>query len=300
MTFTAPPYRDLGSSPVTPVSPPRLWTLALAVVAALVATLVGLGGTMAVFVGVFVVRIVRAGGRPPSALAIGRMVQDFSLTAPGVLASGLVSVLVFGGVAALGGVLSPRGARARLRLDASPRWGLVGLAALGVLVGVGMVSSQVAVALGLSEQGTLPMLRRAFAHMTPPVFVLAVLIVGVGAGVGEELFFRGYLLTRLEERVRPWLAIVAVSFAFGLAHYDPVHSTFAFVIGLGQGWTTRRSGSVRPAVLAHVVNNVIGVVGMSLGGDAPDTWSRLELGGGVALALAGLAGVWFATRDHAD
>jgi membrane protease YdiL (CAAX protease family) len=163
-----------------------------------------------------------------------------------------------------------------------------------------MVSSQVAVALGLSEEGTLPLLRRAFAHLSPAMFVLAVLIVGVGAGVGEELFFRGYLLTRLEERVRGWLAIAAVAFVFGLAHFDPVHSTFAFLIGLAQGWTARRSGSIRPAIVAHVVNNVIGVVGMSLGGDTPDTWSPLELGGGFALALAGLVGVWFATRDRAD
>lgn len=284
--------------PPAPPARPRLWTLAAAIGAAVVGTGVGVMLTLGVFAVAFMRRIVQAGGAPPSAHALGAMIGSFATTAPGILAGGLVTALAFGGVAVLGGVLSPAGAAARLRLGASPRWLATGLAATPVLLGVGMVASQVAVALGLSERGTLPMLRRAFAGLSPPLFALALLIVGVGAGVGEELFFRGYLLTRLEQRARPWVANALVALAFALAHFDPVHSTFAFLIGLVQGWTARRSGSIRPAIVAHTLNNLLGVASMSIAGAAPEPFSPLELGGGVALAAAGVAGVWRLTRPR--
>ncbi len=298
MNATAPmPYRDFNSS-VSPAAPPRLWTLALGVVFTAGVTLVGFVLTLGVFAIAFAARLSRA-GRPPSPLALVESMGEFAFTGPGVLASGLVTALAFGGTSLLAGVLSDAGARARLRLGPSRRWFATGLVATSQLVGFGMMASQVATLLGMSEQGSLPMLRRAFAHLTLPLAVLAVLIVGVGAGVAEEMFFRGYLLTRLEQRVRPWLANAAVAMAFALAHFDVVHSTFALLVGFAQGWTSRRSGSIRPAMVAHTVNNIIGVVGMAVADSTrPEPFSAPELAGGALLMLVGTAGVWRLTRDN--
>lgn len=290
------PYRDLQASLPPAASPPRLWTLALGVIVTAVVTLVGFVATLGAFTIAFAVRLARA-GRPAPPFALVEAMGEFALTAPGILASGLVTALAFGGTSLLSGVLSDAGVRARLRLGPSRRWFATGLVAMLQLVGFGMVSSQVATLLGMSERGSLPMLRRAFAHMTPPLMVMSVLIVGFGAGIAEELFFRGYLLTRLEQRVRPWLANAAVAMAFALAHFDLVHSTFALLVGFAQGWTSRRSGSIRPAIVAHTLNNVIGVFGMALAESTrPEPFSALELAGGAALLLVGTAGVWWMTR----
>jgi|JI10StandDraft_1071094.scaffolds.fasta_scaffold193813_3 membrane protease YdiL (CAAX protease family) len=299
MNDTAPvPYRDF-SAPLPPaVERPRLWTLLLGIVVTVLVTVVGVIATLGVFGVVFTARLARS-GHAPSPAEMGEMIGAFALTAPGILVSGLVTALAFGGVALFSGVLSAAGVSARLRLQATPRWFMTGLAAMLQLLGFGMVASQVAIALGMGETGTLPLLRRAFSHLTPPLFVLSVLIVGVGAGVAEELFFRGYLLTRLEQRVRPWFANMAVAFAFALAHFDPVHSSFAFLVGVAQGWTSRRSGSIRAAMVAHTFNNIIGVVSMAVAETGPEPLEVPALLGGVALVLVGTAGVWRLTRDAA-
>lgn len=292
------PYREheLPPPPQQPAAPPRLWTLPLGVIFTAVVALGGFVATLGVFTVAFGVRLARA-GRPASPAALVEAMGEFVFTAPGVLASGLVTALAFGGTALLSGILSDAGVRARLRLGPSRRWFATGLVAMLQLVGFGMMSSQVATLLGMSEQGSLPMLRRAFAHMTPPLTAMAVLIVGAGAGVAEELFFRGYLLTRLEQRVRPWLANFAVAMAFALAHWDLVHSTFALLVGVAQGWTSRRSGSIRPAIVAHTLNNVVGVFGMAMAGSSgPEPFSASELAGGAALLLVSTAGVWRMTR----
>lgn len=290
------PYRVPEAPAEVPVVRPRLWTLGLGLVVAAVVAVVGSVLTLAVFAVAFVVHTARSGAQVPPLAQLLEMVGTFSQTGPGVLAGGLVTALTFGGVALLAGVLSPAGARARLRLGASPRWFATGLTAMLQLVGFGMLASQTAVWLGVSEQGTLPVLRRAFSHLSPPLLVQAVLIVGVGAGVAEELFFRGFLLTRLEQRARPWLANLLVATLFGLAHFDAVHSSFALLVGVAQGWTSRRSGSIRPAMVAHTINNVIGVIGMTVADSSPETFAPLEVVGGAALFALGTARVWWLTR----
>jgi membrane protease YdiL (CAAX protease family) len=76
----------------------------------------------------------------------------------------------------------------------------------------------------------------------------------------EELFFRGYLQTRLVARWGRWTGIALTALAFGLVHMDWVHSTFAFLLGLWLGWMTERAGSIRPAMLVHGANNLLAMV----------------------------------------
>ena len=85
-------------------------------------------------------------------------------------------------------------------------------------------------------------------------------VVGVLAPIGEELFFRGYLQTRLRQVWRPGPAILVTALAFGVIHGEPVHGVLAFLLGLYLGLVTERAASVVPAVVCHAANNSVSVV----------------------------------------
>ena len=106
--------------------------------------------------------------------------------------------------------------------------------------------------------------------------------------MGEELFFRGYLQSRLVQRWGRWMGIGVSSLAFGFIHFDPLHSTFAFCIGLFLGWVADRSGSIRPAMFMHVLNNTVSF-GMTRWGPAGE-WPTWIHAGILVVCTAAFAG----------
>ena len=233
---------------------PRVWTSLVAFALYLAAVVVGTGLTIAFYLGVradpahldaaFTLDAINAAGRSLS----------------GILLAGLVSSLAGAGVALGAASLSPEGVLARLRLASTPRVLWLALATSLALLGTGALSTAITRALHLENRGTLPLIRAALRDPSPPMLALAVLIIGVAAGAGEELFFRGYLLTRLAQRLRPWVGNALVALLFALMHLDPVHSTFAFFVGISLGWVSLRARSIWPTVLAHIANNTLSVV----------------------------------------
>jgi membrane protease YdiL (CAAX protease family) len=116
------------------------------------------------------------------------------------------------------------------------------------------------VLLGMGPGPALDWIARTMAAAPPLGVLLAVLVVGVLAPVGEELFFRGYLQTRLRRAWRAGPAILVTAIAFGVIHGEPVHGVLAFGLGLYLGLLTERAESVVPAVVCHVANNSLSVV----------------------------------------
>ena len=110
---------------------------------------------------------------------------------------------------------------------------------------------------GLGQKGAMPVIRRALTDAAGPELFLAVVAIGVFSGSAEEIFFRGYMQTRLGQRLRPALAVLVTSLAFGLLHLDWVHAPLAFALGLYLGYITELAGSALPAVACHVVNNAL-------------------------------------------
>ena len=113
--------------------------------------------------------------------------------------------------------------------------------------------------LGVGPGPALDWIARTMASAPPAGLLLAVLVVGLLAPLGEELFFRGYMLTRLRQVWSPVPAILATALAFGVIHGELVHGVLAFGIGVYLGLMTERSGSVVPAVVCHAVNNTASV-----------------------------------------
>ena len=85
------------------------------------------------------------------------------------------------------------------------------------------------------------------------------LIAGV-VPIVEELLFRGVLFSAFERHLSQGWANFAQATLFGIAHFHPIGTPFAFAMGLAAGWMTRRSGSLRPALALHVLGNAASCV----------------------------------------
>lgn len=147
----------------------------------------------------------------------------------------------------------PRRERLRLLPARAPARGI-----LAMIVGILALSQaleSLALLVGVGPGANLDWIARTLATATPLTLALAVLVVGGLAPVGEELFFRGFMLTRLRRVWSVGPAIVVTALAFGLIHGEWVHGLLATGIGLYLGLVTERSGSLIPAVICHVANN---------------------------------------------
>ncbi|OLE39922.1 MAG: hypothetical protein AUG00_00120 [Candidatus Rokubacteria bacterium 13_1_20CM_2_70_7] len=207
---------------------------------------------------------------------------------PGLLAGALASSSAL--MVTLLAVMRPLDP-ARLRLKPGRETGptlvvmIVGTLALGQTL-----DSATAVA-GLADRGTMAVIRRALEGTSGLDLFAAALVIGVIAGVAEEVFFRGYMQTRLAEQWPPSVAVLVTSFAFGLLHLEWLHAMLAFGLGLWLGFVTERAGSALPAVAAHVINNTLFTVLTAGGITVTAFWPNAVLGGASALVFAGCA-VW--------
>ncbi|HUQ03005.1 MAG TPA: CPBP family intramembrane glutamic endopeptidase [Kofleriaceae bacterium] len=75
-------------------------------------------------------------------------------------------------------------------------------------------------------------------------------------GTCEEILHRGVLLPSLAARMGRPLALVAVTTLFAVMHIEPARMVSAACVGLVAGLLAIRTGSVWPAVVLHIVNNV--------------------------------------------
>ena len=97
------------------------------------------------------------------------------------------------------------------------------------------------------------------------------LFVQVWAGLGEEIFYRGYLQGTLRQRFGPLAAIAAASLLFAIRHYAQVLIVWpdvdwgsatvwvaaTFVVGLAFGWLYEKSASLWPSIVCHYAFNFL-------------------------------------------
>ncbi|MFN8103532.1 MAG: CPBP family intramembrane glutamic endopeptidase [Acidimicrobiia bacterium] len=124
-----------------------------------------------------------------------------------------------------------------------------------VVIGVDLLNSVVLTALGLSDDTLAP-----YRDFLGSPFLVTMLILGAVAAApfGEEMYFRGLLLSMFDVRMRRWVAIVVAAMLFTVAHYTTLSAwapLFAFAVMLG--WLRLRTGSLYAPILAHLLNNAV-------------------------------------------
>jgi len=152
----------------------------------------------------------------------------------------------------------PRRERLRL-LPARVSTPAIAAMIVGILA-LSQALESLALLLGVGPGPNLDWIARALAGAGPGGLLLAILVIGGLAPVGEELFFRGFMLTRLRQVWSAGPAILVTAIAFGVIHGEWVHGVLATGIGIYLGLVTERSASVVPAVICHVANNTVSVL----------------------------------------
>jgi membrane protease YdiL (CAAX protease family) len=106
----------------------------------------------------------------------------------------------------------------------------------------------------------------------------------VAAPIGEEVLFRGYMFTALRNWRGTLPAAVITGLLFGAVHVlsAPVLDLFPLAaLGFGLCLLYRHTGSLYPAIVAHVLNNAIAFTALA-------GWN---VGQGLLLVISALAGV---------
>ncbi len=90
--------------------------------------------------------------------------------------------------------------------------------------------------------------------------VLLVVLVGIGAPIVEELFYRGLLQRSLLARYSDGLVVVGVAMLFALVHFRVVEYPGLFVFGLILGFCAMRTGRLGMSISAHIGFNLTGLI----------------------------------------
>jgi membrane protease YdiL (CAAX protease family) len=173
---------------------------------------------------------------------------------PGLLAGGVASATAL--LLTVSIASRPLGPRELRLLPGRESGRAIAVMVLGMLA-LGQALDSLTMLLGLGDVGSMPLIRRALRGAAGPELAGAVLVIGLFAATAEEVFFRAYMQSRLRERWGPARTVIATSVCFGLMHLEWLHGVLAFLLGLYLGFLVERSGSVLPAIVCHVVNNVV-------------------------------------------
>jgi uncharacterized protein len=173
------------------------------------------------------------------------------------------ALLMFG----LGLTARPRGRMLiRLRLVAPKLKDLV--LVTGGMLGLTHALGMIIIFLGLENTGSLAEFNLMFESWSFQEKLGMLPVLALCPGVAEEIFFRGYALTKLELAGGFRSAMIITAVLFGLIHLDPVHSVAAGLMGLYLAYAVHCVGSLWTTIVAHILNNAMAVLFPDL---IPDT-----------------------------
>ncbi len=144
--------------------------------------------------------------------------------------------------------------RLRLRLegiDVAFLWGIVSAVVMfGIVFLIGVIL--VVMEYNVEELSNIPNLQQYFS--VPSLFLLIAI-----QPIAEEIFFRGFLLEKIDSLAGKPMAILTTAVLFGLAHmsYGKVYPVIMpMVMGLILGFVVIKTKNLYSAIIAHVIFNL--------------------------------------------
>lgn len=98
----------------------------------------------------------------------------------------------------------------------------------------------------------------------PMVYIAELLGAVILAPIGEELIYRGIVL-RCSAKISQRFAIFFSAFIFGIMHGNPYQFVLGFLLGIPLAMVTLKTGSIIPAIICHMVNNLMASVSEVVG-----------------------------------
>jgi membrane protease YdiL (CAAX protease family) len=169
----------------------------------------------------------------------------------------MLTVFFATGLIALAIAVAPLGRRALPALGfRRTGWRPIVLGTLAALL-VSVAVTQ----LGIEPEG----IKQAMDVAREPALFAASLAVMAGlAPLVEELIFRGLLYGWLAGWWGSTMAWLVSSLVFAVAHVELAHVLLVLPLGLWLGWLRRRTDSLWPSLVAHMINNGLAVAAAAL------------------------------------
>jgi len=112
-----------------------------------------------------------------------------------------------------------------------------------------------ALSVAVSQLGIEPQGMKQVIEFVPKQVVPSLLLLAVLAPIVEELVFRGLIYGWIAGRWGTMAGFIVSSLAFAAAHFEPAHIVLVLPLGLLFGWMRRRTDSLLPSLVSHILNN---------------------------------------------
>lgn len=149
------------------------------------------------------------------------------------------------------------------------------------------------------ELGSLDAIEDMLTTGAWPVRAINAVSVVLGAGVVEELVFRGFAWDAIRRAAPPWVTWMLTSLLFAAYHMDPMHVLALMPTAFALGWVRWTTGSILPCIVLHAVNNGFATWAVTSGVDTSAIEGELLPALGMFGVSVSLLGMMWALRVFA-
>ncbi|MDV4152201.1 type II CAAX endopeptidase family protein [Clostridium sp. AL.422] len=97
--------------------------------------------------------------------------------------------------------------------------------------------------------------------------IISIITIGIVAPFAEEFLFRGIIYNTLKKKVSIRWTIIIQAIMFGVFHGNIIQGSYATLLGIVFGYVTYKTKSLWPAIIMHMVNNLIATMFMYVPSD---------------------------------
>jgi len=90
--------------------------------------------------------------------------------------------------------------------------------------------------------------------------IIGILYITIAGPIGEEILFRGIILSGLLKSYSPLKSIAVSSILFGFLHFNIVQSLVTTVLGLMLGFILVKTGSLWVCIISHILYNSLTIL----------------------------------------
>lgn len=141
------------------------------------------------------------------------------------------------------------------------------------------------------------------------ILFINLIIIAIIPGIGEELFFRGFMQKTFLRIANPHIAIWLTAILFSAVHFQFMGFIPRMILGAYLGYLAYYTGSILPSMLAHTFNNGMQVLmvyfnqdllGMNVDDPKNQKFTAWEIFMSIILTIGTIIMVWYLSKRFSD
>lgn len=117
-------------------------------------------------------------------------------------------------------------------------------------------------------------------------------LVGILIPCFEELFYRGFMLSKLQEGFSYHASVILQAILFSVSHLDLLQGISVFILGVISGYIVAKTRTIKSGILLHIIFNLLNLylpIGLDISYNYGQLLAFVALGG--ILCYIGLDGI---------